>query len=139
SRKFSGGDKIRAPAKWRKHGACLTSRPILFKRMSEHKITLTWKRGDTPFEYQKYSRDHTWKFDGGGLHRVVIPLRPGPQSAVTGDVPHRAGSFGRLFAAIISGRVARIFPAGPAWQSHGFLGNGDCGCSGHGPGSRRLA
>jgi len=26
--------------------------------MSEHKITLTWKRGDTPFEYQKYSRDH---------------------------------------------------------------------------------
>jgi organic hydroperoxide reductase OsmC/OhrA len=33
--------------------------------MSEHKITLTWKRGDTPFEYQKYSRDHTWKFDGG--------------------------------------------------------------------------
>ncbi|PYL07677.1 MAG: osmotically inducible protein OsmC, partial [Verrucomicrobia bacterium] len=33
--------------------------------MSEHKITLTWKRGDLPFEYQKYSRDHTWKFDGG--------------------------------------------------------------------------
>ena len=33
--------------------------------MSEHKITLTWRRGDKPFEYQKYSRDHTWKFDGG--------------------------------------------------------------------------
>jgi organic hydroperoxide reductase OsmC/OhrA len=33
--------------------------------MSEHKITLTWKRGDKPFEYQKYSRDHTWKFEGG--------------------------------------------------------------------------
>jgi len=33
--------------------------------MSEHKITLTWKRGDLPFEYQKYSRDHTWSFDGG--------------------------------------------------------------------------
>jgi len=33
--------------------------------MSEHKITLTWKRGDLPFDYQKYSRDHTWKFDGG--------------------------------------------------------------------------
>ena len=32
--------------------------------MSEHKITLTWKRGDKPFEYQKYSRDHTWNFDG---------------------------------------------------------------------------
>jgi len=33
--------------------------------MSEHKITLTWKRGDTPFEYQKYPRDHAWKFEGG--------------------------------------------------------------------------
>ncbi|PYL10731.1 MAG: osmotically inducible protein OsmC, partial [Verrucomicrobia bacterium] len=33
--------------------------------MSEHKVTLSWQRGDKPFEYQKYSRDHTWKFDGG--------------------------------------------------------------------------
>jgi organic hydroperoxide reductase OsmC/OhrA len=33
--------------------------------MSEHKISLTWKRRDKPFEYQKYSRDHTWKLDGG--------------------------------------------------------------------------
>src|SRR5213592_1765990 len=33
--------------------------------MSEHKITLTWKRGDKPFEYHKYSRAHTWKFEGG--------------------------------------------------------------------------
>jgi len=33
--------------------------------MSEHKMTLTWKRGDLPFEYLKYSRNHTWKFDGG--------------------------------------------------------------------------
>src|SRR5436853_6515708 len=28
-------------------------------------MTLTCKRGDLPFEYQKYSRNHTWKFDGG--------------------------------------------------------------------------
>ena len=28
-------------------------------------MTLTWKCGDLPFEYQKYSRNHTWKFDGG--------------------------------------------------------------------------
>ena len=27
-------------------------------------MTLTWKRGDLPFEYQKYSRNHTWKFEG---------------------------------------------------------------------------
>jgi organic hydroperoxide reductase OsmC/OhrA len=33
--------------------------------MSEHKVNLTWKRGDAPFEYQKYPRDHTWKFEGG--------------------------------------------------------------------------
>jgi organic hydroperoxide reductase OsmC/OhrA len=42
--------------------------------MSEHKITLTWKRGDAPFEYQKYSRDHTWKFDGG--HEMQASAAP---------------------------------------------------------------
>ena len=50
------------------------SRPILIKRMSEHKITLTWKRGDTPFEYQKYPRDHTWRFDGG--HEMQASAAP---------------------------------------------------------------
>src|SRR4026207_2308960 len=39
--------------------------------MSEHKVTLTWQRGDKPFEYQKYSRDHTWKFPGG--HEMEAP------------------------------------------------------------------
>jgi hypothetical protein len=33
--------------------------------MSEHKVTLTWQRGDKPFEYQKYSRDHTGNFPAG--------------------------------------------------------------------------
>jgi hypothetical protein len=42
--------------------------------MSEHKITLTWKRGDTPFEYQKYPRDHTWKFEGG--HEMQASAAP---------------------------------------------------------------
>ena len=28
-------------------------------------MTLTWKRGDAPFDYQKYPRNHTWKFEGG--------------------------------------------------------------------------
>ena len=50
------------------------SRAILFKRMSEHKITLIWKRGDTPFEYQKYPRDHTWKFEGG--HEMQASAAP---------------------------------------------------------------
>ncbi len=47
---------------------------ILSKNMSEHKITLTWKRGDTPFEYQKYSRDHIWKFEGG--HEMPASAAP---------------------------------------------------------------
>jgi organic hydroperoxide reductase OsmC/OhrA len=42
--------------------------------MSEHKITLTWKRGDVPFEYQKYPRNHTWKFDGG--HEITASAAP---------------------------------------------------------------
>jgi len=42
--------------------------------MAEHKITLTWKRGDTPFEYQKYPRDHTWKFEGG--HEMQASAAP---------------------------------------------------------------
>src|SRR5262249_47001434 len=42
--------------------------------MSEHKVTLTWNRGEKPFEYQKYSRDHTWKFDGG--HEMQASAAP---------------------------------------------------------------
>jgi len=42
--------------------------------MSEHKVTLTWKRDDKPFEYQKYSRDHTWKFDSG--HEMEASAAP---------------------------------------------------------------
>ena len=42
--------------------------------MSEHKMTLTWKRGDAPFEYQKYSRDHSWQFDGG--HEMMASAAP---------------------------------------------------------------
>jgi organic hydroperoxide reductase OsmC/OhrA len=46
----------------------------LSNSMSEHKVTLTWERGDKPFEYQKYSRDHTWKFDGG--HEMSASAAP---------------------------------------------------------------
>ena len=37
-------------------------------------MTLTWKRGDLPFEYQKYSRNHTWKFEGG--HEMTASAAP---------------------------------------------------------------
>ncbi len=42
--------------------------------MSEHKVTLTWNRGETPFDYQKYPRNHTWKFDGG--HEMEASAAP---------------------------------------------------------------
>jgi organic hydroperoxide reductase OsmC/OhrA len=42
--------------------------------MSEHKVTLTWSRGDAPFEYQKYPRNHSWKFDGG--HEMTATAAP---------------------------------------------------------------
>src|ERR1700751_2935585 len=52
---------------------CPTARRVLSKRMSEHKVSLTWRRGDKPFEYQKYSRDHTWKFGGGHEMQASAP------------------------------------------------------------------
>jgi organic hydroperoxide reductase OsmC/OhrA len=33
--------------------------------MSKHASSLRWKRGDAPFSYEGYSRDHEWIFDGG--------------------------------------------------------------------------
>src|SRR5262245_41620020 len=54
--------------------ACPTRRRVLSRRMSEHKVTLTWQRGDKPFEYQKYSRDHIWKFEGG--HEMQASAAP---------------------------------------------------------------
>ena len=57
-----------------KRRACPTIKCARYKSMSEHKITLAWNRGDAPFEYQKYSRDHTWKFDGG--HEMQASAAP---------------------------------------------------------------
>ncbi len=58
----------------RNRSACPTPRRVLSKPMSEHKVTLTWQRGDKPFDYQKYSRDHTWKFPGG--HEMQASAAP---------------------------------------------------------------
>ena len=33
--------------------------------MSEHIATLDWQRGDAPFDYRSYSRNHTWDFGHG--------------------------------------------------------------------------
>jgi organic hydroperoxide reductase OsmC/OhrA len=42
--------------------------------MSEHKATISWKRAGPDFLSGKYSREHTWTFDGG----LVVPASPSP-------------------------------------------------------------
>ena len=46
--------------------------------MSKHRVNVVWERGEAPFVDKKYSRAHTWRFDGG----AVVP-----GSAAAGVVP----------------------------------------------------
>lgn len=42
--------------------------------MSEHKATICWTGASPDFLKGKYSREHTWSFDGG----VTVPASPSP-------------------------------------------------------------
>ena len=42
--------------------------------MSEHRATIAWKLAGAEFLKGKYSREHTWTFDGG----LVVPASPSP-------------------------------------------------------------
>lgn len=42
--------------------------------MSEHKATIRWSFAGGDFLKGRYSREHTWTFDGG----VVVPASPSP-------------------------------------------------------------
>ncbi len=42
--------------------------------MSEHKANISWKRTCADFLNGRYSREHTWTFDGG----LTIPASPSP-------------------------------------------------------------
>lgn len=42
--------------------------------MSEHKATIRWTRTSPDFLRGRYSREHTWSFDGG----VTVPASPSP-------------------------------------------------------------
>jgi organic hydroperoxide reductase OsmC/OhrA len=42
--------------------------------MSEHVVDVSWSRGEHEFTYQKYNRDHEWRFDGG----VTVPGSANP-------------------------------------------------------------
>jgi len=44
--------------------------------MSEHKASVRWQRSGPDFVKGKYSREHTWSFDGG----VTIPASSAPSS-----------------------------------------------------------
>ncbi len=50
--------------------------------MSEHKISLEWKRGTEDFTYESYTRDHVLVFDGG----VRVPASAAP--AYRGNSAH---------------------------------------------------
>ena len=44
--------------------------------MSAHGATIEWMRGDQPFTDKRYSRAHSWTFDGG----AVVPGSSAPSS-----------------------------------------------------------
>ncbi|MGH8617539.1 MAG: OsmC family protein [Burkholderiales bacterium] len=63
--------------------------------MSEHKVSLQWSRGGTDFAYKTFSRNHTWRFEGG----VEVPASSAPQ--FFGD-PSRVDPESALVAALSS-------------------------------------
>lgn len=42
--------------------------------MAEHKVSVHWQRTSDDFSYEAYTRDHTWKFEGG----VEVPASAAP-------------------------------------------------------------
>ncbi len=47
--------------------------------MSEHRASIKWSRTGPDFLRGKYSREHTWIFDGG----ITVPASPSPQVVPT--------------------------------------------------------
>jgi organic hydroperoxide reductase OsmC/OhrA len=51
--------------------------------MSHHVADVRWSRGDHPFTYDEYSRDHSWTFDSGiTVAASANPLYLGGEHAV---------------------------------------------------------
>jgi organic hydroperoxide reductase OsmC/OhrA len=44
--------------------------------MAQYTVTIRWSRGEQPFTDKRYSRGHTWSFDGG----VEVPGSSSPHS-----------------------------------------------------------
>jgi len=54
--------------------------------MSEHTVTVEWKRETPDFTYQSYNRDHDWTFDGGVTVRAsAAPAYLGSESCVDSE------------------------------------------------------
>jgi organic hydroperoxide reductase OsmC/OhrA len=53
---------------------CGPRRRIASNTVSIHTATISWKRPGTDFAGGKYSREHTWTFDGG----LTVPASPSP-------------------------------------------------------------
>jgi organic hydroperoxide reductase OsmC/OhrA len=60
--------------------------------MSEHKATISWHRTGPDFLKGKYSREHTWRFDGGvSVQASASPsVVPAPYSNPAGVDPEEA-------------------------------------------------
>jgi organic hydroperoxide reductase OsmC/OhrA len=51
--------------------------------MSEHKVTVDWKRETPDFAYETYNRDHDWAFDAGITVRAsATPAYQGSENCV---------------------------------------------------------
>src|SRR5512135_915078 len=50
--------------------------------MSEHTVTVAWKRETAEFTFEAYNRDHDWTFDGGITVRASAPPRLSGQRPV---------------------------------------------------------
>jgi len=51
--------------------------------MSEHRVTVDWKRETPDFAYETYNRDHDWTFDAGVTVRAsAAPAYLGSESCV---------------------------------------------------------
>lgn len=50
--------------------------------MSEHRASIRWSRSNTPFEYDTYSRNHSWSISGQQLKASAAPEFRGEENHV---------------------------------------------------------
>jgi organic hydroperoxide reductase OsmC/OhrA len=69
--------------------------------MSEHTASIHWQRDGRPFERDRYSRAHEWRFDGG--QRIAASAAPAYLGSESGVDPEEA-----LVAALSSCRMLTV-------------------------------